>query len=259
NLAYTVATACSAGNYAITLGYDLIQEGKAKTAFCGGVDSFSQAIFAGFNRLFIVSPDKCRPFDKNRNGMIIAEGAGVLILEDMDTALARGARIYSEVLGYGVSCGAHNLVSPTKNGIKLAMKRAVKNSGLTNKDIDYINAHGTATPNNDRNEAKAIRELFGPHAEKVAVSSNKSVLGHALSAASIFEAVSCCLSIRDEIIPPTMNYETPDPECRLNIIANKHKKKKINIAMNNSFAFGGNNACVIFGRLKTRGKKCRRA
>ncbi len=255
-IANTVSTACSAGNYAIAQGYDLIKDEKARAVFCGGVDAFSQVIYAGFNRLFVVAPDKCRPFDRNRQGMIISEGAGMIILEDMESALDRNAKIYAEVLGYGISCGAQNMVNPTKSGMKHAIKKAISNSGMQKKDVDYISAHGTATLNNDRTEAMAIREVFGRDTDNIYVSSIKSMLGHALSAASILEAISCCLSICKGVIPPTINYETPDPECRLNIVANRAVKTKINVVLNNSFAFGGNNACVVFGKyLKIRPAK----
>ncbi|MDP8258676.1 MAG: beta-ketoacyl-[acyl-carrier-protein] synthase family protein [Candidatus Aadella gelida] len=241
-----IATACSAGNYAIGYGLDLLRQGKSKVVFCSGVDVLIQSMFEGFNRLFATTTDKIRPFDKNRSGTTLGEGAATLILERLDDALARGARIYAEVLGYGLSCDAFSLTIPSKDGMKKVMERAIRNSGIKVEDIDHINCHGTGTVNNDKFEALAIREIFKERADKIYATAIKSMLGHTVGAASIIEAASCCLSIRDGIIPPTINYETPDPECNLRIVANKAKKAKVSVVMNNSFAFGGNNACVIF-------------
>jgi len=244
-----IPTACSAGNYAIGYGFDLIRQNRAKLVFCSGVDIFFRLIHAGFNRLMVVSPDKCRPFDKNRKGTIMGEGAASLILEDLDSAIERGANIYAEVLGYGLSCDAFTLTTPSKDGMKDVMTRAMKNAGVDRNKVDYICAHGTGTINNDKSESAAIRGVFGKRTKDVPVTSIKSMLGHTVGAASAIEAVSCCLSIRDGIIPPTVNFETPASECNINVVANRSLRKKVNIAMNNSFAFGGNNACVIFGKL----------
>lgn len=245
-----ISTACSSGNYAIGYGFDLLREGYAKIMFCGGADAFSRVIFTGFNRLFNVAHDKCRPFDKNRKGTIIGEGSAVLVLETLDGALKRKAMIYAEIMGYGLSCDASSMTIPSKDGIKNAIERAVINSGVSKKDVNYISAHGTGTVNNDKAEASAIREVFGPLADDIPVSSIKSMIGHALGAAGAIEAASCCLAIKESIVPPNINFDTPDTECNINIVANKAIKKKINVAINNSFAFGGNNACVVFGKLK---------
>lgn len=247
---FLIPTACSAGNYAIGYGFDLIKEHKAEVVFCCGVDVFFKSIHAGFNRLLIISPDRCRPFDRNRKGTILGEASAVLVLEELESARKRGATIYAEVLGYGLSCDAYNLTIPAREGIRKVMKKAIENSQVKKKDIDYINAHGTGTLNNDREEAVAIREVFGRQAKNIPVSSIKSMLGHTIGAASAIEALSCCLSIRDNIIPPTINLDTPDPECGLDIVANRPRRKRMRIVMNNSFAFGGNNACVIFGKVK---------
>ncbi|MBU1083737.1 MAG: beta-ketoacyl-[acyl-carrier-protein] synthase family protein, partial [Candidatus Omnitrophica bacterium] len=241
-----ISTACSAGNYAIGYGYDLLRQGRAKVLFCSGVDVLMQSMFEGFNRLFAMTAEKVRPFDKTRSGTILGEGAATLVLERLDDALARGARIYAEVMGYGLSCDALSMTIPDKNGMKKVMERALKNSGIKKEEVDHINAHGTGTINNDKFEAQAIREVFKDKADNIYVTSIKSMLGHTVGAASAIEAVTCCLSIRDGLIPPTINYETPDPECRLRIVSNKPKAAKVNIVMNNSFAFGGNNACVVF-------------
>jgi 3-oxoacyl-[acyl-carrier-protein] synthase II len=245
-----ISTACSASNYAIGYGLDLLREGLAKVMFCGGSEAFSRVIFTGFNRLFVMSPDKCRPFDKNRKGLILGEGSAVLVLETLEGAMERNAFIYAEVLGYGLSCDAMSMTIPSKSGIKKAIETAITNSGITKKDVDYINAHGTGTINNDRAESAAIRDVFGRLTGGIPVSSIKSMIGHTLGAAGAIEAASCCLAIRDGIVPPNINFETPDPECRINVAANRALKKKIGVAINNSFAFGGNNACVVFGKLK---------
>ena len=246
-----ISTACSASNYAIGYGHDLLKQGRAKVMFCGGAESLSRIAFTGFNRLFAVTPDdKCRPFDKNRQGMILGEGSCIFVLETLEGALARKANIYAEVLGYGLSCDAYDMTIPSKEGIKKVIERTIKNSGIKKSDVDYINAHGTGTRNNDRAEAQAIRECFGRRAKDIPVSSIKSMIGHTIGAAGAMEGASCCMTIRDNIIPPTINFQTPDPECDIDVVANKARKKRIGLVLNNSFAFGGNNACVLFGRLK---------
>ena len=240
-----IPNACAAGNYAIGYGFDLIQKGEIDTAIVGGSDSLSRVAFQGFHRLYAMSPDKCSPFDKNRKGMMLGEGAGILILELLENAKKRDASIYAEVLGYGVSCDAHHMTIPKKEGVEKAMRKALKNSGAKSKDIDYISAHGTGTKANDKNEAEAIKDVFGN--KRISVSSIKSMLGHCMGAASALEAISCCLSVKNNKIPPTMNYETLDPECDIDCVPNKARNQEINIALNNGFAFGGNNCCVVFG------------
>lgn len=246
---FTVSTVCSSGNYALGLGLDLIKQGRAERVICCGTDVISQTLHAGFNRLFAVAPEKCQPFDKNRKGMIIGEGAGALIIENFDAAIKRKTDIYAEVLGYGLSCDAFSLTIPSEVGVKMVMRSALKNANLKKENIDYINAHGTGTINNDKVESSSIKQVFGKHAKNISVTSIKSILGHAINAASSIEAASCCLSLRDGIIPPTINYQTPDPECDIKVVANKAEIRNIKTAMNNSFAFGGNNACVIFAKV----------
>ena len=236
-------TACSAGNYAIGYGYDLIQLGKADYIFAGGSDSFSYLSFTGFNQVRAVSPDICRPFDKNRKGIIPGEGAGVLILETLESALKRGAHIYAEILGYGLSCDAYHMTQPDLEGISQCMEIGLKKTGLNPEDIDYICAHGTGTRHNDKIESKAINKVFNNR--KVAVSSLKSMLGHTMGAASAIEALACCKAIEEQIVPPTINYETPDPECDIDCVPNKARAQKVNTVLNNGFAFGGNNACLV--------------
>lgn len=245
-----IATACAAGNYAIGYGYDLIREGKVDLAFTGGADAFSRIAFTGFSRLYAMSPDICQPFDKNRRGMLLGEGAAVLILEPLEEAQRSGKRIYAEILGYGLSCDAHHMTIPSEDGITRCMQNALKETGLKPEDINYISAHGTGTVQNDKNECIAIKNIFGEHAKKVAVSSIKSMLGHCMGAASAIEAVSCCLGIKEGILPPTVNYQTPDPECDIDCVPNTARKTKVQVALNNAYAFGGNNACLAFKKYE---------
>ena len=240
---FVIPTACAAGNYAIGYACDLLKNGEAQMILAGGVDAFSRIAFTGFNRLFAVAPEKCQPFDKNRKGMILGEGAGVLLLEELKTAQKRKAPIYAEIIGYGLSCDAHHITSPHRRGIKKAMAKALECAKIQAKDIDYISAHGTGTIQNDKEEAGAIKEMF---VNKPPASSIKSILGHCMGAASAIEAISCCLTIKESILPPTINFETPDPECDIDCVPNEARKARVGIALNNSFAFGGNNCCVVF-------------
>lgn len=242
---YVIPTACSAGNYSIGYSYDMIRAGKADVMLAGGSDPFSRITFTGFSRLFAMAPEKCQPFDKNRKGMMVGEGAGIVALEDMEHAMKRGGNIYCEVLGYGLSCDAHHMTAPSINGIIKVMEMALKNSGINMEDVDYICAHGTGTPANDKVECDAIKHVFGDRYKKVWVSSIKSMLGHTMGAASAIEAIACCLAIKEGYIPPTINYETPDPECNINCVPNKAIKAKVRVVLNNSLAFGGNNACLV--------------
>ena len=242
-----IPNACSAGNYAIGYGFDLIKKGEIETAIVGGSEALSRIIFQGFQRLYAVAPDFCSPFDKNRKGIIPGEGAGVLFLENMDNAIKRKAKIYAEVAGYGLSCDAHHMTIPKKDGILKAMKKALKNSGMVPGQIDYINAHGTGTNANDKEESSAIRELFPE--KNIPVSSIKSMLGHTMGAASSIEAVACCLAIQNNMIPPTINFSTPDPDCNIDCVPNTSRKARLNCVLNNGFAFGGNNCCVVLSRI----------
>ncbi|MFA5147085.1 MAG: beta-ketoacyl-[acyl-carrier-protein] synthase family protein [Candidatus Omnitrophota bacterium] len=241
---YVIPTACSAGNYSIGYSFDLMREGKADMMIAGGADPFSRITFTGFNRLYAMAPERCQPFDKNRKGMMIGEGAGVLLLELLEHALERKARIYAEVLGYGLSCDAHHMTAPSVDGVVHVMERAIKNSGIDKSKVDYISAHGTGTPANDKTECEAIKRVFGIRYKQIPTSSIKSMLGHTMGAASAIEAIACCLAIKESVIPPTINYETPDPECDIDCVPNKARKQAVRIALNNSLAFGGNNACL---------------
>ncbi len=244
-----VPTACSGGNYAIGYGYDMIKLGMLDSVLVGGSDPFSRIGFTGFGRLFAMSSDMCRPFDKNRNGMMVGEGAGILILEELEMAKKRRAHIYAEILGYGLSCDAHHMTAPRIEGVVKVINRAIKNSGININDVDYISAHGTGTPTNDKMECQAITNIFGSMIKNISISSIKSMLGHTMGAASAIEAITCCLAINGSVIPPTINYETPDPECDIDCVPNKARKRDINVALNNSLAFGGNNACLVMGRV----------
>lgn len=239
-----IPCACTAGNYAIGYGVDLIRRGKADIAIVGGADSLSRGAFQGFQRLNSMAPDKCAPFDKNRKGMMLGEGAGILILESEQSVLRRRAQPRAEVSGYGISCDAYHVTIPCRRGIKKVMTKAMNDAGVTLDTIDYISAHGTGTSSNDREEAGAIAEIFGKR--KVPVSSIKSMLTHCMGAASAIEAITCCLVINKGVIPPTINYVTPDPECPVDCVPNKARRAKVKTALNNSFAFGGNNCCVVF-------------
>ena len=243
---YAIPTACSAGNYSIGYSYDLIKQNKSDVMIAGGADPFSRITFTGFSRLFAVAADKCQPFDKNRKGMMVGEGSGTLILEELKSAKERGADIYCEISGYGLSCDAHHMTSPQAEGIVQVLKRAIKNSKIDINDVDYISAHGTGTPANDKAECSAVKTVFGNRYKEIPVSSIKSMLGHTMGAASAIEAIACCLAIKEGMVPPTINYETADPECDIDCVPNKARKKSIRVALNNSLAFGGNNACVVF-------------
>ncbi len=239
------STACAAGNYAIGYGFDLIRLGRADLILAGGSDPFSKVAFTGFNQFGAVAPEKCQPFDKNRRGMMVAEGAGILIIESLEHAVRRNARIYAEISGYGLSCDAHHMTLPSVEGISRCMMQALRETGTGIDEVDYISAHGTGTPANDKTECAAIHEVFGPRVHQIPVSSIKSMLGHTMGAASALEAVACALTVKNNVIPPTINYETPDPECDIDCVPNQARKQKVNVALNNSYAFGGNNASLV--------------
>ncbi len=243
------STACSAGNYAIGYGFDLIRLQRADIVIAGAADPFSRVAFTGFNQFSAVAPEKCQPFDKNRKGMIVAEGAGILILESLNHAIKRGVPIYAEIIGYGLSCDAKHMTNPSIDGISACMRKAVEDAGISIKEIDYISAHGTGTLANDRSECAAIKEVFGNHYRNIPVSSIKSMIGHTMGAASALEAITCALAIKNGIIPPTINYETPDPECDIDCVPNEARRHTVNIALNNSYAFGGNNASLVLKKF----------
>jgi len=244
--AIVVSTACSAGNYAIGYGYDLIQTGEADYMLCGGADSIARWTHAGFYRLGAIAPTMCQPFDRNRQGILAGEGAGMMLLESLDSACERGARIYAEVMGYGLNCDASHMVAPHAGSIAGCIRRAHANARIRPEHVDYICAHGTGTKTNDVVETTAIREVFGDRAP--VTSSIKSMLGHTMGAASALGAIACALAIARRFIPPTINFEEPDPECPIDCVPNVARDAQLNVVQNNGFAFGGNNAITILGR-----------
>ncbi len=252
-----VVTACASGNNAIGEAVDCIRRDAADVMLAGGSDAAIIPIaLGGFANMTAISArndaPECasRPFDKDRDGFVIGEGAAVLVLEGAEHARARGAKIYGEVLGYGSSDDAYHVTAPEEKGTgaAMAMRAALKQAGLRLDQIDYINAHGTSTPLNDRSETAAIKTVFGEAAYQVPISSTKSMTGHLLGAAGAIEALFCMKVINEGIIPPTINYEHPDPDCDLDYVPNTARRKSVNIVMSNSFGFGGHNAVVIFGR-----------
>ncbi|HJV17963.1 MAG TPA: beta-ketoacyl-ACP synthase II [Bacillales bacterium] len=251
-------TACATGTNSIGDAFKVIERGDADVMVTGGAEApITKMSVAGFcaNKALSTNPDPktaSRPFDKNRDGFIIGEGSGIVVLEELEHALARGAKIYAEIVGYGATGDAYHVTAPAPGGEggARAMKMAIKNSGLKSEDIDYINAHGTSTEYNDKFETLAIKEVFGEHAYKLSVSSTKSMTGHLLGAAGGVEAIFSVLAMRDSILPPTINLKTPDPECDLDYVPNVARKKEIKAVMSNSLGFGGHNATIIFKRYK---------
>ena len=245
-----IPTACAAGNYAIGYGFDLIRAGRTDVMLAGGADAFSRITYMGFARLGAIAKERCQPFDKNRKGMVPGEGAAVLVLEAAEQAAARGAKIYAEVLGYGISCDAHHMTAahPEGEGAVRAMASALRESNRGTQDVDYISAHGTGTPTNDRVESIAVRTLFGERAPKVPLSSIKSMIGHTMGAASAIEAAACALALDTGMIPPTINYEVADPECDLDYVPNSARQANPRVVLNNAYAFGGNNASLCLAR-----------
>jgi len=245
--AITVATACSAGNYAIGNGFDAVRTGEAEYALVGGADAMCRKTFAGFYRLGTVAPDCCRPFDSERKGILTGEGAGVLVLEPMESALRRGAPIYAEVLGYALNCDAKHPVAPDRESIKECIELALRNAGVEPHEVDLISAHGTGTPANDVTETGAIRDVYG--AKTPPTVSFKSMLGHTMGAASALAAIACGLGITHRFIPPTINHRETDPECAVDCVPNQARDAELKIVQNNGMAFGGNNAVVVLGRF----------
>ncbi len=250
--AVMVATACAAGNSAIGFAMDMIRAGRCRAMVAGGADELSLAMLRMFNGFRALSPDIVRPFDRNRKGLLLAEGAGALLLEDLEHALERGARIYAEVTGHGNSADAHDMTAPHPDGdgAVRSMQAAVAMSGRSVDEIDYISAHGTGTLLNDLAEARAIRRVFGAVTTPVAVSSIKAMVGHAQGAASAIEAISCVLAIRDQVLPPQVNVDDPDPECSLNLVLGASKPHAVRAVLSNAFGFGGNISCVVIERCR---------
>jgi nodulation protein E len=242
---FTISTACSSAGHAIGQAFWMVRSGITDLAITGGSEApFSLGILKAWEAMRVVSPDTCRPFSKDRRGMILGEGSAMLVLEPLDAAQARGARIHAEIVGFGMSSDACHITQPSSEGAARAMRAVLRDAGLAPEQIGYINAHGTATPANDSTETAAIRSVFGPHAQKLAVSSTKSMHGHALGAAAALECLATMLALRDGVLPPTANYNEPDPECDLDVIPNHARCAQVEYALSNSFAFGGLNAVL---------------
>lgn len=245
----SLPAACSAGNYAIGLALDLVRSGEADALLAGGTEAFSESAFAGFQRLGAMSPDLCRPFDRDRQGLLLGEGAGVLVLEAEEHALLRGARPLARVRGYGLSCDAHHITGPHPQGqgAQRAMEAALADAAAERDEVDYVCCHGTGTLQNDRIEAKALGAVFGERAGSLPASSVKAITGHMMGAASAVESIACVLALQHGLLPPTWNHRALDPECALDVIPNEPRPRAARLVLNNSYAFGGNNACVAFG------------
>jgi 3-oxoacyl-[acyl-carrier-protein] synthase II len=252
---HTVVTACASGAHSIGDSFRIIQNGEAVAMITGGAEAaITQLAYAGFTSAGALSTNNddpkgsSRPFDLNRDGFVMGEGSGILILEELEHAKQRGAKIYAEVVGFGGSGDAYHMTSPDPegDGAARAMRRAIADAGITPEQISYINAHGTSTAANDKLETKAIKRVFGERAYRIPVSSTKSMTGHLLGAAGGVEAIISVLALRDGIIPPTMNYQTPDPECDLDYVPNQARRRELEYALSNSLGFGGHNACLAF-------------
>ncbi|WP_078548115.1 beta-ketoacyl-ACP synthase II [Litchfieldia alkalitelluris] len=251
-------TACATGTNSIGDAFKVIQRGDADVMITGGTEApLTNMSFAGFcsAKALSFNPDPktaSRPFDKNRDGFVMGEGAGIIVIEELEHALARGAKIYAEIVGYGATGDAYHITQPAPNGEGgvRAMRQAIQDAGLEPNEIDYVNAHGTSTEYNDKFETLAIKEVFGDHAQKLAISSTKSMTGHLLGAAGGVEAIFSVLAINEDIVPPTINYETPDPECDLDYVPNKARKQTVRAALSNSLGFGGHNATIIFKKYQ---------
>ncbi len=246
----TLPAACAAGNYAIGFAADQIRAGRADVAITGASEIIEKLQFAGFARLGAIAPERCQPFDLNRKGLLVGEGAGMMVLESEAHARARGARILAEIGGYGLACDAHHITRPHPEGegSVQAMRRAIEASGLQPEDVDFVNAHGTGTDANDKVEALVMHKVFGARVGSVPISSMKSMIGHCMGAASALEAVSCVESIATGLLPPTIGYETPDPDCALDLVTGTARRAKADVVLNNALAFGGYDAVLLLAR-----------
>jgi 3-oxoacyl-(acyl-carrier-protein) synthase len=254
-----VASACSTGSGAIGEAWETIRRGDAEAIVAGGTDNpLLPVLLAGFHALRALANDPerperaCKPFDARRDGFVVGQGAAALVLESLDSAKARGAEIYAEVIGYASSADAYDMVASLEDGraSAVAMTRAMKKAGIKPSDVQYINPHGTGTPLNDRAETNAIKTAFGEHAKKLAISSTKAMHGHLMGGAGALEAIAAIQAIRTGIIPPTLNYEVPDPDCDLDYVPNEARQADVRVSLSNSVGLGGHNACVIFQRYE---------
>ena len=243
---FTISTACSSAAHAIGQAYWMVRTGITDLALTGGSEApFSFGILKAWEAMRVVSPETCRPFSKDRRGMILGEGAAMFVLEPLEAAQARGAPIHAELVGFGMSADACHITQPSAEGAARAMRAALRDAQLEPEQIGYINAHGTATPANDVTETTAIRSVFGAHADSLPVSSTKSMHGHALGAAAALECLAATLALRDGILPPTANFTEPDPDCDLDVIPNHARRAEVEYALSNSFPFGGLNAVLV--------------
>ncbi|MFD4947202.1 beta-ketoacyl-[acyl-carrier-protein] synthase family protein [Streptomyces sp. NPDC058409] len=244
--AMSIATACAAGNYGIGAGLDAVRSGDCAYALVGGADALCRKNLAGFTRLGLVAETECRPFDADRDGLLLGEGAGMLVLEDAESARARGARVYAEVMGYGLNCDAHHPVAPERESVGRCIRLALDDAGIKPDDVDLVSAHGTGTKTNDVTEVQAMRDVFGDAMPRTAAV--KSMIGHTMGAASAIGAVASALAIHHGFIPPTANHRGTDPECAVDCVPNRSVEADIRIVQNTALAFGGNNAVVVLGR-----------
>ncbi len=247
-----IPTACAAGNYAIGYAMDCIRLGRADVVIAGGSDPFSGIAFTGFNRLLATTPDLCRPFDKNRQGMAVAEGAGIVIIESLAHAQRRNAPIYADLLGYGLGCDAFKMTIPDPQGGGgiIALRKALHHAGTSPDEIDYICAHGTGTKENDKSETVIAKEVFGQRAYSVPMSSVKSMIGHTMGAASAIEAIACILMMKHSVILPTINYSEKDPDCDLDYVPNEARPAELNTVVSNAYAFAGNTSAIVLRKFK---------
>ena len=255
----TITTACASGTQSIGAGVELIRSGRADLVFAGGVDGMiRKEVLAAFDAMTVLArgyneiPERAsRPFEAGREGFVLGEGAGILLLESLENAISRGARVYAEALGHATSSDAHHITAPDEEGLgaQKSMRWALEDAGVNPEEIDYINAHGTSTRLNDLTETKAIKGLFGQKAYKIPISSTKSMIGHCMGAAGALEAIACVLSLRNGLVHPTINYEIPDPDCDLDYVPNESRQISINTALSNSFGFGGQNACLVISAI----------
>jgi 3-oxoacyl-[acyl-carrier-protein] synthase II len=246
----TITTACSSSANAMGYAYDVIAAGMADVVLTGGSDVLARLTYGGFNALRAVDPDPCRPFDRERKGLSIGEAAGILVFEDEAHARRRGAPVVAEFRGYGVTSDAYHMTAPDPSGVAggRTLQAALANAGLNAEDVDYVNAHGTATPQNDSAETAALKAALGERARKIPISSIKSMIGHCLCASGAIEAVATALTVRDGKVPPTIHYENPDPACDLDYVPNAARDVRVDVALSNSFAFGGNSSVVVLAR-----------
>ena len=246
---YTVTTACSSSNHALGQAFWMVRSGQITAAISGGSEAvFAEGLLRAWEAMRVVAPDVCRPFSAERKGLSLGEGAGMLVLENWEHAMARGATVLAEVIGFGMSADAHHITQPSMEGPAKSMAWALRDAGIVPEQVGYVNAHGTGTPTNDIIETQAIRSVFGRSAERLLVSSTKSMHGHTLGAAGGIEAIATVLALQNSLVPPTANYITPDPACDLDVVPNRARMAELEIAISNTFAFGGLNATLAFAR-----------